>query len=342
MFCSITLLLLAPSWRGVLHGLHDVLISGAAAQVAGDAPANVVFAGLGILLKQRIRRHQHAGRAEAALQAVLFFEAFLQRMELPSLIRPSTVRMSQPSACGVNMVHDLTVLPSSNYGARAAVAGVATDVRAGQSQHLANKVDEQQPGLDLSLAIAAIHFDVDYLLLRHTSPVLRDLFASALDRARQGTKRQFLHQSLFCIPPGRAGPNSVALPRPPSCAACRRLASSSFLPRRNASAFVAFNRRGPNIGQADARLTGKLRRRQTVTCAATAAVAKSPTFRSSLKYAPPLRGGRHGNSNLGHDLVGLQSAVVKSETKNSSIGMTRSPFGPVATIFAPSASMVAG
>src|SRR6266852_2357573 len=60
----------------VLDGLHDVLVSVAAAQVAGNAPADFVFTGAGVLLQQRTRRQDHAGRAVTALQTVLFLEPF--------------------------------------------------------------------------------------------------------------------------------------------------------------------------------------------------------------------------------------------------------------------------
>src|SRR6516162_10224556 len=63
-----------------LDRLHNVLVAGAAAQIARDAPANLFLTGRWILLQKDIRRHQHARCAVAALQPVLLFESFLQRM----------------------------------------------------------------------------------------------------------------------------------------------------------------------------------------------------------------------------------------------------------------------
>src|SRR5271165_6271169 len=64
---------------GKLHRLDDVLVTRTTAQVAGDSPTNLFLRGVGVLLKQCVRRHQHTGRAEAALQTVLFFKSLLQR-----------------------------------------------------------------------------------------------------------------------------------------------------------------------------------------------------------------------------------------------------------------------
>src|SRR5947208_9085948 len=61
----------------LLHGLHDVLIAGAPAQIAGEALADVGLAGRRVVLQQRVRRQQHAWRAVSALQAMLIPEPLL-------------------------------------------------------------------------------------------------------------------------------------------------------------------------------------------------------------------------------------------------------------------------
>src|SRR5271170_4271677 len=70
---------------GILYGLHNVLVSGTAAQVSGNPPANLLLAGVRVIAEQGIRRHQHARRAEAALQTMLFLKSLLQWMELTVL-----------------------------------------------------------------------------------------------------------------------------------------------------------------------------------------------------------------------------------------------------------------
>src|SRR3954463_10270569 len=58
--------------RCVLDRVDDVLIAGAAAEVARDALADVVLARLRVVGQEIRGAHDHARRTEAALQAVLF------------------------------------------------------------------------------------------------------------------------------------------------------------------------------------------------------------------------------------------------------------------------------
>src|SRR5512139_1574657 len=71
--------------RGGLHGLDDVLVTRAAAQVAGDALADVLLARVRVFLQQAVGARDHAGRAVAALQAVLLVERLLQRVQRAAL-----------------------------------------------------------------------------------------------------------------------------------------------------------------------------------------------------------------------------------------------------------------
>src|SRR5713101_10001004 len=81
--------------RGELHRLDNVLVAGAAAEIAGERAADLGLAGAGIVTKQLDRRQDHPRRAITALQPVLFPEAFLNRLEpapaAASPSRPSTV-----------------------------------------------------------------------------------------------------------------------------------------------------------------------------------------------------------------------------------------------------------
>src|ERR1700742_3048087 len=63
-------------------GFDDVLVAGAAAQVAGQRPAHVLLGRVGVLVEERLGGQHHARRAEAALQTVLLPEALLQRVQL--------------------------------------------------------------------------------------------------------------------------------------------------------------------------------------------------------------------------------------------------------------------
>ena len=78
----------APFIRRPLHGLDDVHVPGAAADVAGDGPPDVVLGGVGLAVEQRGGRQHHSGGAEAALQAVFLFETGLDRMQLAVARQP--------------------------------------------------------------------------------------------------------------------------------------------------------------------------------------------------------------------------------------------------------------
>src|SRR5512134_425031 len=58
-------------------GLDDVLVAGAAAEVAGQRPAHLVLRRVGVLIQQGLRRHHHPRGTESALQPVLVLEALL-------------------------------------------------------------------------------------------------------------------------------------------------------------------------------------------------------------------------------------------------------------------------
>src|SRR6195952_2827967 len=91
---SFMLPMAAPSDRGrglarlaELDRLDDVVIARAAADVAVERFADLFLVGLRVVGEQLHRRHHHARRAEAALQAVAFAERRLHRMQLAALLR---------------------------------------------------------------------------------------------------------------------------------------------------------------------------------------------------------------------------------------------------------------
>src|SRR4051794_14259132 len=66
---------------GPADGVDDVLVPGAAADVAGDRPADLLLARVSVLLEQRLRDQHHPRRAEAALEPVLLLEPLLDRVQ---------------------------------------------------------------------------------------------------------------------------------------------------------------------------------------------------------------------------------------------------------------------
>src|SRR5438445_10149984 len=71
-----------------LDRLHDVVVAGAPAEVAFELVADLLFGRLWIALQHLMGGQDHAGRAEAALQAVLFPEAVLGRRNAAALGQP--------------------------------------------------------------------------------------------------------------------------------------------------------------------------------------------------------------------------------------------------------------
>ena len=59
------------------------------------------------------------------------------------------VVIDEPSAWTASIAHDFTARPSTMHGARAALAGVAADVGAGEAEVLAQQLDQQAAWLHL-------------------------------------------------------------------------------------------------------------------------------------------------------------------------------------------------
>ena len=79
---------------GSLHGADDLVVAGAAAEIAGQIEANLVFGGIRIFLKQRFGLHDETGRANAALQR----GAFQKRAVA---LRPDAPSRRRLRSCGV-------------------------------------------------------------------------------------------------------------------------------------------------------------------------------------------------------------------------------------------------
>ncbi|MEH2473354.1 hypothetical protein V1281_005460 [Nitrobacteraceae bacterium AZCC 2161] len=115
---------------GFHNGILDHPIAGAAADIGAHPAANLVAAGVGVSVEQRLRQQDHAGRAHAALKGVRFDESLLQRMRrgfrLQSLHggqRLAFDRLDQRAArCERPAIHQ--------HGACAAYAVIAGDTHA--------------------------------------------------------------------------------------------------------------------------------------------------------------------------------------------------------------------
>ena len=66
---------------GALDGGDDRHVAGAAADIAVHVMDDLIARRIGILIQQRFGRHDHAGRAEAALKGEFVDKGLLDRME---------------------------------------------------------------------------------------------------------------------------------------------------------------------------------------------------------------------------------------------------------------------
>ena len=118
----------------------------------------VVLVGLAVVLHQVDGAHHHAGRAEAALQAVVLAEGLLHRVQLvAACARPSMVVTLAPSAWTASMVQDFTDLPSTwTTQAPHWLVSQPTCVPV-RPQLLAQELDQQRARLDLARDGLAVH-----------------------------------------------------------------------------------------------------------------------------------------------------------------------------------------
>ena len=264
--------------RGVLDRLDDVDVAGAAAEVAGDRLADLVLARVRVLLEQGVAassscpacRSRTAGRAPARSPPGC-------GCSLPSCSSPSTVATSRPSAWTANTVQRLDRPAVEQHGAGAAAGGVAADVGAGQPQVFAEEMDQQQARLDLGLVRGAVDGDRESCAspwLSVPSPARWPCCSARAVRTRAISR-------LYSTEPRRSALGRRGLPRPG--ARPRRSPRRRLLARRGTSRpSAAAHRRRADVGEADAGALDRAAVAERHLRPQRAAVAKSPTLRSSL------------------------------------------------------------
>ena len=138
------------------HRLHDVVVAGAAAEVALEAEPHVVLGRVRDLLEQRHRRHHHARGAVAALQPVVLVERGLHRVPLVAV--GEALDRRDRRAVGLRREHRARLhrLAVDQHRARAAARRVAADLRAGEAARLAEVLHEQRARLDVVVLRRAV------------------------------------------------------------------------------------------------------------------------------------------------------------------------------------------
>src|SRR5215472_9636481 len=167
---------------------HDVLVAGAAAQVAGDRLADLRLRRMGTFAQETGEGHQEARRAEPALQAMIFPECFLERAQGVTLGQPfhgldhAAVHLDgeeQARADGGAVDDD---------GAGAAHAVLAPEMRARQIEVVAQEVRQRPPHLYRPFVGTPVDGDADRALVHRGSaarpPTARSVASTSVRRAR--------------------------------------------------------------------------------------------------------------------------------------------------------------
>ena len=143
---------------------------------------HVLDGGRRVLAEQALSRHHLAGRAVAALERVILGESLLHRAQLLALHQSLdrrdlvAVRLHRQRHAGVAR------LPVDEHRARAALAPLASDLRPGQAEPVAQHVQQRPTGLDQHLVPASVDRN------RHRAEVAR------LQGVRRRGGRRALHQ----------------------------------------------------------------------------------------------------------------------------------------------------
>src|ERR1017187_3499704 len=119
--------------RSFLDRVDDVLVARAAAEIAVQTVADLFVGGVRVALQQLAGSHDHARRAEAALEAVLVPEGFLHGVQIA--IGGQAFDGDDFAAVGLDGEHGTTFddFAVERDGAFAADGRFAADVRAGET-----------------------------------------------------------------------------------------------------------------------------------------------------------------------------------------------------------------
>src|SRR5918999_233305 len=167
--------------------LDDVDVAGATADVALDRLADLVLRRLRVGVEQVLGAHQDSGGAVAALERVMRPERLLQGVQLA--VARKALHGLELRPVGLDREHHagLDRVPVQQDRARAAVAGVAADMRPRQLEVVTQEVDEQAPRFDVALVLDSVDDDGDELArnrLHYSSPAAWTTARTASTSAR--------------------------------------------------------------------------------------------------------------------------------------------------------------
>ncbi len=141
--------------------LDDVVIAGAATEVAFQPLSRLMFVGRGTGFNQLDGTHDHPRCAEAALEGMVLMKGLLHRVEFAALGQP--LDGCDGGSIGFDRQHGAalhgTTVDVNDAGP--AVAGIAADVGSGELQFVAKQLNEECSRLDLDRDWLPVHLQRD-------------------------------------------------------------------------------------------------------------------------------------------------------------------------------------
>src|SRR5438876_8340357 len=147
--------------RSQFHGLVNLQVSRAAAQVARQRLLDLVTRGSRILAEQRFRGEQEGGRTVPALRRAELGEGVLERMQRPAPCHSLDGFHAVPRARQAEHQTGKHGLAVHEHGAGAALAQLAAMLRAGETQVLAQYFEQGLVGREGDLDGLAVQLERD-------------------------------------------------------------------------------------------------------------------------------------------------------------------------------------
>ena len=165
-----------PPVYGPFDRIEDAVVPRAATQVAAEPAGHLAPAGMGIPLQQGRGRHDHPGRAEAALNGVRRHESLLQGVWTLGTTQPFDRQDVLPRRLARSHLAGSRHPAVDHDSAGAARAVIAAFLGSEQAKTVAKQVEQPPVWRDVEPPSAAVHHEGHARRLGHSAslPVLRD------------------------------------------------------------------------------------------------------------------------------------------------------------------------
>src|ERR1043166_65419 len=141
---------------GCQNGLHDLVVPGAATEIARQTVANLLLGWLGAALQERLRRDDETWRANPALQSGVLEELLLKWVQI--LRRCDALDRRDLLALNLDAENEARVDEPAieHHIARAAVAVVAPFLGPGQMQLITEHLEQALARLAQDVRVSAV------------------------------------------------------------------------------------------------------------------------------------------------------------------------------------------